>query len=158
MGVSHVVLPEAVKLTLAEDEWILVRKKLTVGERHDSYEHMYLRNPDGSYVVNADGRLVVGPVNSRMALVLCYLVDWSLTGPDDLPLGIRGESVETVKSILRSLDEETFEAIAAAITTHERSIATARLAQKKTRNMKPVSAPTSPSPSGPAGPSERSAA
>jgi hypothetical protein len=156
MGTSRVVVPQSKQIPLSGGDWILVRTKLTVGERHDSYEQMYLRHPDGTFVVNAEGRLVVGPANTRIATILAYLLDWSLTAPDGEPLAIRGAPADEIRSMLRSLDEASFEEIADAIGAHERAIAKEQAAQKKTRSAKPASDPTSPSLSAPDGPSTRS--
>ncbi len=147
MGESRVVRPSQKTIQLSQGDWIAVRTKLSAGERHDSYEHMYLRNPDGSYVTTADGRLVVGPANSQTASILAYLIDWSFTAPDGEPLVIRGQPLDVVKSMLRSIDEDSFNEIRDAITAHETAIAAVRQAQKKIPASKPDVDPTSSLPS-----------
>jgi hypothetical protein len=147
MGESRVVRPSSKKLELSQGDWIIVRTKLSAGERHDSFEHMYLKNPDGSYVTTAEGRLVVGPANSQTASILAYLIDWSLTAPDAEPLVIRGQPLDVVKSMLRSIDEDSFNEIRDAITAHEAAITAARQAQKKIQDSKPDADPISSSPS-----------
>jgi len=156
MAASRVVVPQSKQIPLSQGDWILVKTKLTVGERHDSYEQMYLRHPDGTFVQNPDGRLVVGPANTRIATIVAYLIDWSLTAPDGEPLVIRGADGETIKAILRSLDEGSFDEIADAINAHDRAVAKEQATQKKTRHAPPGSDPMSSSPSAAAGPSEKS--
>jgi len=156
MGTSRVVVPGSKQLPLSNGDWILVKTALSVGERHDSYEHMYLRNPDGSFVVSADGRLIVSPANSRIASILSYLLDWSLTDLKGEPLAIRGASPDEVKSMLRSIDEDSFTEIADLIRAHEVAITKAREEKKRSRAGGTGSNPTSASPSVVAGPSTRS--
>lgn len=156
MGESRVVRPSQKTLQLSQGDWIAVRTKLSTGERHDSYEHMYLRNPDGSYVTTGEGRLVVGPANSQVATILAYLLDWSLTAPDGEPLVIRGQSLDVVKSMLRSIDEDSFNEIRDAINVHEQAVTIERAAQKNVRGGAKESAAISPSPSAAAGPSTKS--
>jgi len=151
MGTSRIVTPGSKQLPLSNGDWIRVKTRLSAGERHDSYELMYLRNPDGSYVVNADGRLIVGPANSRRAQIVAYLLDWSLTGPDGSPLVVRGASPEEIVAMLRAIDEESFDEISTAILAHEAAMAAERAAQKKILLAPPAADPTSPSPSVPAG-------
>jgi len=156
MGSSRVVTPESKRLPLSNDDWILVRRRLSAGERHDSYEYMYLRNPDGSFALSPDGRLIVGPANGRIAVVLSYLLDWSLVGPNGSPLAIRGEPLDVIRATLRSIDEASFDEIATAITVHELALAAERDAQKKILSATPNAAPTSASPSAADGPSTTS--
>ncbi len=149
MGESRVVRPSQKTIQLSQGDWIAVRTKLSAGERHDSYEHMYLRNPDGSYVTTADGRLVLAEAKFTVTYtsILAYLIDWSFTAPDGEPLVIRGQPLDVVKSMLRSIDEDSFNEIRDAITAHETAIAAVRQAQKKIPASKPDVDPTSSLPS-----------
>jgi hypothetical protein len=154
---SRVVSPESERIPISNGDWLLVKKRLNAGEQQDGFERAYLKNADGTYVVSADGRRVVSPAATRMSLVTCYLVDWSLLGLDGKPLDIRGQSIATVEAILRALDTDSFKEIHEAIDNHDTEQAKARAAQKKILSGASESKGISESPSGQAGDTNGSA-
>lgn len=148
---SRLVQPDTTKIEISDGDWLLVLTRLSAGDQFDSFERMYLKNPDGSYVLQPDGRLVVSPSGSRMALITAYLLDWSFVGLDDKPLRIRDQPVEFVTSALRALDTASFNEVHDAIDAHDTKQALARAAQKKTSTGSPESTPISRSVSDSAG-------
>jgi hypothetical protein len=133
------VRPELVTLTLPEGDTLIVKRRLTAGEQRDSYARMY-----------AAGR--VNPLQTGIAMVCAYLVDWSLVGLDGTVVPIRGLSVSDLESVLNSLDPVDFVEIKDAIEQHEKRITAERDEQKKTSPTGINGAEmTSLSPYGPAG-------
>lgn len=148
MSKSRVVSPEAVKLPISNDDWLLVKKRLSAGDQQDGFERAYLRNVDGTYVVSAEGKRVVSPAASRMSIVTSYLIDWSFVGLDGKPLDIRGQPIPVIEAMLRALDSDSFKEIHEAIDAHDLKEAKARAELKKTLNGANESNAISPSPSG----------
>ena len=155
---SRVVEPKSRTLRISNGDWLLVRDRLSAGERNAGYDRIYRRNPDGSYVVLPDGRLAVDPSRLHLATITTYLIDWNLTDPTGGPLAIRHEAVDVVEAALFALDTESYDEIKAAIVAHEAAMVIARAEEKKLRSGAAASSPTSPSPGPAAGPSETSAA
>lgn len=151
---SRFVRPETVKLTLPAEnggppDWLLVKKRLTYGEQRAAFARRYRPGPDGTPELD--------PVNAGIVAVTAYLLDWSLTDADGLPVPIRGVSVDELTSICNALDPDAFTEICAAIDAHADAEAQARAAAKKKTGGTPTSDTTSGSPSAAAGPSATSA-
>lgn len=153
---SRVVRPDDIKLQISGGDWLLVKKRLTAGERHASFERMYLKNADGSFVVLPIGGLAVSASRIAMATVTAYLLDWSLTTPDDKPLVIRDKPLEVMERALGSIDEESFTEIRKAIDAHEAAMAQERADLKKIPDGEPGKSAISPSLSAADGPSSES--
>jgi hypothetical protein len=145
MTTSRMVQPETIRLELDEGDWLLVKARLTAGDRINGRERMYVRNADGTYPTKADGARIMSVDLLKLSTITTYLVDWSLVGLDGKPLDIRGASVATLEAIVRGLDGDAYEDIYTAIEAHETAVAEARAAQKKTRNGAAGSSPISPS-------------
>lgn len=154
---SRVVAPESKKIDISDGDWILVKQRLSAGDRDDSFERMYLKQPDGSFALQPDGRLIVAPAQMRRALVTAYLLDWSLVGLRGEPLVIRGQPIADVEATLRSIDTASFQEIHAAIEQYDVTMALERMAQKKMAGTGPASNSTSDSPSAAAGATNGSA-
>lgn len=148
---SRIVVPDTKKIDISGGDWLIVKGRLSSGDRDDSYERMYLKNPDGSFVVHPKGHLIVGPSLSRYALITAYLLDWSLMDPDGKPLVIRDQSVAAVTSFLRALDPASLDEIYLAISRHDEVSALERAAQKKTGGGDHELSATSSSPNATAG-------
>ncbi len=146
---SRVVAPKSRRLSISGEDWLLVKDRLTAGERDDYLQGTYATRPDGSYILTPTGRFIVDPVKSRVGLIAAFLIDWSLTGPDGQPITIAGQPVAVVEAALRVIDPESQDEIRAAIEAHDQAMAIERAAQKKILSGEPASPSTSPSP-GPA--------
>lgn len=134
--------PATTKLALSNDDWLLVKKKLSYGEQRQAFGRRY--------ITGVDGRVRIDPVNVGMVTVTAYLLDWSLTR-DGEPVPIRGISLDELTMILDNLEPEAFAEIRDAIERHEIAMAAeAEEAKKKTAGT-PTSAPISRSPSAVAG-------
>jgi len=132
MGRSRFVRPETRTLTLTDDDWLIVKVRLTAGEQQALEARQY------SY--DAEGTLRVDLAQIRFAIAAAYLVDWSF--PE---CSIRGVPLETVDSALRKLDPDDFGEVRAAIEAHVEAMREAREQEKKRRTGATASVPTSPS-------------
>lgn len=139
------VRPKTTKIDLSDGDWILVRNRLTAGERRESYDRMYLRNPDGSYVAGADGRLTPHPPLIEIANVTAYLIDWSFT-MDGKPVVILNQPMDVLTAAVNSLDEDDFSEMLTAVEQHRKAMRAERDREKKTRNSERPSSAISPSP------------
>ena len=121
---GHFVNPEPHRLSLDDGEFITIKKRLNHGEREDMFAIMSPHVTPGETAL-LDRRVF------RTAKVAAYLIGWSLTNEGtpveyspDLPYQARVD-------ILRALDADTFNAIYAAINTHEDAMDAERAAKKK---------------------------
>jgi hypothetical protein len=146
--VSRFVRPQTTVLTLSHGDTITIKTRLSWGEQQEAFQRLYL--------TGTDGKLRVNPLQSGRAMITAYLVDWNLVDDDGAPVPIRGLSVADLESVLDSLDPDSGAEIKAAIEAHERRLAAAREAEKKSQAGASGAAPTSPSPSAAAGASSGS--
>jgi hypothetical protein len=137
---SRFVRPDTTKLTLADGEWLLVRRRLSSGEQRAAFARLYLAGVDGALHVN--------PLAIGIGQVTSYLIDWSLRDDDGAKVEIRGLSMEELTSVLDTLEPEAFGEIREAIQAHELAMIAERADAKKNPAGTPGSDPTSPSPSG----------
>ena len=120
---SRFVRPETATLALSDGDTLIVRKRLTYGEQRASYSRMYM--------AGLDGRLRVNPFETGRALVVAYLLDWSLCDDDGQRVEIRGQPTETIEGAIDALSPEDFDEIRTAIETHEKAMLAEREAEKK---------------------------
>jgi hypothetical protein len=147
---SRFVQPAERVITLSDGDTITVRRRLTAGEQLDAYQRMYV----GGVTSSGTGAPRVNPLQTGIAMIVSYLLDWSgpgFLGPDGEPQPIRGESHEVIESAVLNLDYEDFGELKTAIETHEREMNDERERLKKTRGTGNGSSPTSPLPSDAAG-------
>lgn len=111
---SRFVRPETTVLNISNGDTLTVRRRLSTGEQRAAFARMYLANSDGDFKVNP---IVVGP-----AMILSYLVDWTLTDETGAVVPIRGASLDELASILDTLDTESFAEIRVAIEQHDAAI------------------------------------
>lgn len=135
---------ETRRLELSEGDWLVVRTRLTAGERRDALTRTYETAPDGSRLVN--------PALLGLATILAYVVDWSITSPAG-PIPIREsfaldgrDRADVLAGALQQIAADSFDEILEAVRGHERDMAAAREAEKKTRAGAPASSPISGSP------------
>lgn len=146
---SRFVRPQTTKLPLSNGDTITIKSRLSSGERRAAFSRLYL--------ADTDGKLRVNPLQSGLAMMTEYLVDWTFTDDDGAPVPIRGLSIAELESVLDTLDSESFAEIKGAIEAHEARMAEARAEEKKTQAGARGDDPTLPSPSDVAGASTGSA-
>jgi len=104
--------PESTRLEISRSDWVLVKKHLTAGESRGMLGNM----------LRLGARLsetAVDPTKVGLARVVAYLLDWSITDPDDKPVVIRDQPFEVVAAAVDALEPECFAEILAAIEAHE---------------------------------------
>lgn len=134
---SRFVRPETAVLKISNGDTLTVKKRLSSGELRAYVSRMYLPTVDGT--------LKVSPLSSGVALVVAYLLDWSLTDDDGQPVVIRDASVDALTAALDNLEPESFTEIREAIETHEAAMAAERTAEKNGRGGGTASSVISPS-------------
>jgi hypothetical protein len=138
MGRDRVVKPRTERLPLSDGDWIEVKRQLNHGEREDLLATMAESTEDGGQ--RLDRRIF------RRATVLAYLVGWSFES-EGQPLAYSPLLSELERdSLLRSLDQPSFEELYQAVVRHERAIDVAVATLKKTPDGPNNSDPISPSP------------
>lgn len=143
---SRVVRPETKTLQISGGDWLLVKKRLNSGEQRESYARMSL-----------PGTLRVNPMATGIALIVAYLLDWSLTDEDGQTLVIRGVNADALTAHVNRIDYESFVEIKEAIEQHEQAMAVERAVEKNALAGEKNGPAISPSPSEPAGASSGSA-
>jgi hypothetical protein len=145
---SRFVAPLERVLTLSDGDTITVRRRLTAGDQLDMFGRLYLIGSNG----NGNGqRFALNPVQTGFALVVAYLLDWSLTDDGGRPVVIRGEPLAVIEAAVRLLDPDDFQEVKTAIETHDAEMNAERATQKKTPSGDNGSKATSASPSAVAG-------
>jgi hypothetical protein len=135
---SRFVRPETRVLKISNGDTLTVKKRLNHGEQQAAFARMYVATLEGSLKVN--------PLETGMAMVVAYLVDWTLTDEAGTIVAIRGKSVDEVEAAVNALDPDDFTEIKTAIEAHEQDMLTERLAAKKTSDGEQGLSATSPSP------------
>lgn len=154
---DHFPAPESQTITLFGDIFIVLKKRLTVGEERRARKRMYIPN-------YTTGQLLVDPTMSGLTTVLAYLLDWNITRGGqrveirDLALAAEKDDAKVLElqQIVEQLDPSTYESIEIAVKKHEAEQDAARAAAKKSQGGGTSGASTSSSPSGPAGVSNTS--
>lgn len=113
MGSSRFVRPDTRILTLANGDTLTVKRRLS------AYESRIMR-----------GMKAVATL-AEPAVVMAYLVDWSLTDEDGKRVLIAGVTSSVLASVIDALDEDDFDEIHTAITAHVAEMAAERTAAKK---------------------------
>ena len=117
------VTPEPVRLTLHDGKFVDIHKRLT----HGDTEAMYERQLSGRRWV-------------RTAKIVAYVIGWSLTRQDaPIPMSPDLSEQDRIDTI-HGLDPDRAAEIHAAIEAHEKAMAEARAAQKKTGGTRASSA------------------
>jgi hypothetical protein len=140
---SRVVTPGEVRVPISGGDWLVLKRRLNAGEEMAVFAASRRLDslPDDPAARQID------PIRAATALVVGYLLDWSLVGPDGLPLGIRGMPGEFVEAALLSLDTDDYTEILTAVQAHDAAIRQ----EKKRRRSAPGSPGTWPSPESAAG-------
>lgn len=133
------IRPEPTRIDLSGGRFIVVKKRLNVGEREDMLAAMS---------TNGAGPATLNRREVRIRTVLTYLLAWSLTDGDEhgeglpVPIGPELSDADRVSTI-RNLDPDIFDEITQAIDQHSARAE----AQKKMTPGGTASSATSPSPS-----------
>ena len=132
---------ETTLLQISRGDWLLVKKRLTLGEQQDMFDRM----------ASASG---IGLRASMVGVskVQAYLLDWSITDADDNPVLINNQPEGVVLSALRALDPDDFKEIREAIEAHMAKVEKEDEARRKNLNGEQESSPVSPSVSSSNGP------
>lgn len=149
MGRSRVVRPESVRIPLSNDDYIVLKKRLTAGESRAQFARIIKDSPGGE-------RPTLESIQVGLSRILAYLLDWSLVGPDDttvLPLrNAKGDlSIEVMTSSLNSIDPESFAEILKAVDAHEEAMDAERELEKNAKGGEKESSAISTSPNTTAG-------
>jgi hypothetical protein len=139
----HTDRPETVRLENATGDWIVVKKRLTAGERHDQLAMLTTGSPIDELKVN---RLKIG-----ISKMVAYLVDWSVTDPDGKRIEILYQPPDAVERALRDLPQPVFTEILELIDKHDDAVDAARSAEKNGQAGETGSSPDSPLPDSLAG-------
>jgi hypothetical protein len=131
---SYIVPPITKRLTLPCGEWIDVKARLNHGEYQDMMERCYR--------LGDDGLLQRVPFKYNEAQMTAYLVDWSLTGPDDQVIPIRGAAPDVVLSTIRMLEQWIVREMHTAIDAHVTDAREAAAVKKTTPTGDAVSSTT----------------
>lgn len=117
------VVPETVRIDLADSQWIEVKKFLSAVEekrfRSAGLKRMTPRKADGDEPSN---EVEIDWAAMAFARVVTYLVDWSARAAD-------GKRLPVTKDAIGQLDTESFEEIDAAIQAHIDKVAEEKKAQ-----------------------------
>jgi len=118
------VRPDTTVLALSDGDTVTIRTRLNAGERRALLARTMEAGPDGRWRLNM--------VQTGLALVTAYLVDWSLRD-DTGVVPIRGVAIGELETVLNNLDSESFTEILHAIERHEKAMDDARAEEKKLR-------------------------
>jgi len=119
MGRCRVVTPESVRLPLSDGDFLTVKKELNAGEYH--------------------ALVVESAAGKPFAVVLAYLVGWSLVGLGDQPIAYSlTQSADERRDVLGSLDVPTIVEIVAALDPHQAANERAIQEKKTTRELVPA--------------------
>lgn len=122
MSRSRVAQPETQKLDLSDGDWLLVKKRLSHGERTLARQHMYR---------DADGERRLDSLLVSITMVAVYLVDWSLVDPQGHQIPIQGQSFDALVAALNSIYDDDFDEVSDAVDAHVMKMRAERDAQKK---------------------------
>ena len=140
---SRVVRPDTKRLEISAGDWLLVKRRLNAGEQRRAFARMYRDT--------AEGRRVVDPLETGVALVLGYLLDWSLIDERGQVIDIREADDATKLAALDAIDYDSFCEIKDAIEAHQKANEAEDAAKKKIPPGETPPAATSPSLVGVAG-------
>jgi hypothetical protein len=140
---SRFVRPDTTTLTLKNGDTLVVKKRLNNGERRAEFARMYL--------AGVDGRLKVNLLETGMAKVVAYLLDWSFADEGGKKVEIAGLSQDDLAARVDALDEDSFTEIKEAIEAHEIAMTEAREKEKNDQGGESTSSAISSSPAPTAG-------
>lgn len=123
MARSRFVQPDSIVLKISDGDTLTVRRRLNAGEKRAMFARMYL--------AGIDGMLRTNPLETGRALVIAYLLDWSLTDAAGALVPIDGLSPDELGRVIDSLDPEDFTEVKEAIEAHVVAMDEQRAQEKK---------------------------
>lgn len=127
MSLSAVVVPSTVVLPLPIGGWtITVREELNHGQHTAMLARMYHETDEGTLRVDA--------LRTGDALILAYLVDWTLTDQRGQRIEIRGLKPDQVQDVLTNLRQWVAGEVKRAVEAHAKAVTAAAEEQKKTHS------------------------
>jgi hypothetical protein len=121
MGRNRFLQPETVRIDIGDGDWILVKKRLNIGEQRKAHAAVIKE-------VRADGRVTPDLEMLGKAEVIAYLLDWSLCDAHGKPVRVDNEGAKA--AAIDNLTQEDFEIISGAIAAHADAMKAARAAEK----------------------------
>lgn len=120
---SRMRRPEDVKIPLRDDDWIIIKKHLTIGEQRQAFARMIKKQVSGE-------KPELDPLMSGISVLVEYLLDWSILDADGNPVVIRNCSVEVKLAAVNDLPPEKYNEIDAAVDAHVAAMAAQVEAEK----------------------------
>ena len=120
---DYFVRPETRVLPLPSGATITVRRRLNAGEERRMFAKMYL--------AGNDGRLKVDPLQTGIATMCAYLLDWTVPGLDGEVVPIAGLPPEEMEPIVDNLEPDVYREMRVAIEAHQIREDRARDEEKK---------------------------
>lgn len=108
MGRNRFVNPDVVRIPLSDDDWIEIKKELSVGDAKR------IQNAALTFVAgerDEDRKIGIDMHRATIEQVFTWLVDWSFRDSKDKPVRVSRQAIE-------ALDQETFEEVESAITAY----------------------------------------
>jgi hypothetical protein len=137
MGRCRIVMPEVVRISISDGDWIEVKKRLNYGEKVAASAALIQD-------MHGDGRITPRvDMMAGTAQVLAYLVDWSLVDTTDKRIAIDTDARKL--AAVKMLDEATMREIETAITAHREQMERESEAQKNGQAGESASSTISPS-------------
>jgi hypothetical protein len=138
MAKNRFPVPAVERLTLSENDWIDVKRQLTVGEEKDVslLAMREISQDDGSVRFRGDYQLM------PFAKAVIYLVGWSFHNAKG-PVKLEDDQKKRLAQ-LRALDSESWNEIQTAIDAHEEKIADAKKPQGGTSDTETSSVSAAP--------------
>jgi hypothetical protein len=131
------VIPRDVTLPLAHGRTITVWAELNHGQ--------YIAMLSRMYTEAKNGELRRDVITTTDAIVIAYLIDWTLTDPQGERIPIRGRPPDQVQDALNNLRQAVARDIKRVIEAHHASVEAAADALKKTPSIDASSGTPSPS-------------
>jgi hypothetical protein len=134
--IVRIVRPETDVLTLTHGDTITIKRRLNNGERRAMFSRMYHKGVEPQRV---------DTLQTGLAMVVAYLLDWNLIGEDGAVISIRDLTPDDLAIVLDGLDPDHFAEIKEAIEDHIARQEVAMEQEKKARAGASASSATSPS-------------
>jgi hypothetical protein len=141
---SWFVRPRSRRLALSDDQWILVKDRLTSGE-----QRAHLKRCS---TIGDDGVRRYDSLDEALSLIVAYLLDWSLA--EQAP--IAGVPEAALIQVLNTLEPGRFIELKGVVEAHDAAMTAERVAEKNGTAGETASAAISPSPSAAVGSSSGS--
>jgi hypothetical protein len=135
---SRIRRPETTRLEITRGDWLLVKRHLMAGEERRILERMIK-------TMRAGEPATLDPAQAGISQMVEYLLDWSITDPDNKPVVIRDQSPTVIAAALNNLDIDSYNEIREAIVAHDAAMIAEREAEKNAQAGAPASPATLPS-------------